>query len=505
MDTSNSGSLENLLMLTNLEIIGTQVRLSEIVHKFEGGKWNDAQRKASQLVKSNMAMSYLDDVRKTVGVNEPKLNLPAVQQDITTEPVKPSKEVKTEEKRNHDNDIFEENYSLLNEFAPELEDELKGLTENGVLSGKSATNIHGSASIKSVEKDKYGYFLLLEINESTKPSQRIMLYANTTAKTVQVLSVESSDWKFEVYSDIRNRELVNLEQQEIQNKYFNKQLKKLIEFKLSIPTIDVTTIQEPKQEEENTIQFQFPRRGLQNVKSKPDQEWVPYKEDEEDDIDYDDDEDEFEKLQEENKALREENEELKEDGLFLSKSVFPTLYSMNFKLLRVLIPDLANELDLGLHSFTVYLEPQSDLHTVFKIDFFEFSGNYLGTIYEVDKTTNEEDYQCTFVIKNKSHAHFCDCSVSFLTLKKEMHVEDDYEVSERALQGNSALNNFFLTMIFHKFNPTIKDRVYQPEVVESPSTEVQEVKQDEESDGTGAVVAVLATIGLGILGFKLFK
>ena len=86
-----------------------------------------------------------------------------------------------------------------------------------------------------------------------------------------------------------------------------------------------------------------------------------------------------------------------------------------------------------------------------------------------------------------------------------MHVEDDYEVSERALQGNSALNNFFLTMIFHKFNAVIKDRVYQAEVIENTPAEVQEVKQEEESDATGAVVAVLATIGLGILGFKLFK
>lgn len=504
MDTANSGSLENLLMLTNLEIIGTQVRLSEIVYKFEGGRWNDAQRKASTLVKSNMAMSYLDDVRKTVGLNEPKLNPPAIQQEVTTEPVK---EVKTEEKRNHGNEIFEENYRLLNEFAPELEEELKRLTENGILSGKSATNIHGSASIKSVEKDKYGYFLLLEINESSKPSQSILLYVNTTAKTVQVLSVESKDWKFEVYSDIHTRELVNLEQQVLQNNYLNTQLKRLIEVKLSIPTIDVST-EEPKKEEPNTIEFQFPRRGLNspNPFLDPNREWTPYNEDEEDDIVYDeDDEPDYDDLLQENKALREENEELKEDGEFLSKSVFPTLYSMNFKLLRVLIPDLANELDLGLHTFTVYLEPQSDLHTVFKIDFLEIPGNYLCTVYEVDRSTNEEDYQCTFVIKNKSHAHFCDCSASFLTHKKEMHVEDDYEVSERALQGNSALNNFFLTMVFHKFNPTIKDRVYQPEVVESPSTEVQEVKQDEESDGTGAVVAVLATIGLGILGFRFLK
>lgn len=504
MDTSNSGSLENLLMLTNLEIIGTQVRLSEIVHKFEGGKWNDAQRKASQLVKSNMAMSYLDDVRKTVGVNEPKLNLPAVQQEGTTETIKPSKEVKTEEKRNHDNDIFAENYSLLNEFAPELEDELKGLTENSSLSGKSATNMHGSASIKSVEKNKYGYFLLLEINESTKPSQSIMLYANTKAKTVEVLSVESSDWKFEVYSDIHNRELVNLEQQEIQNKYFNKQLKKLIEFKLSIPTIDVTSIQEPKQEEENTIQFQFPRRGLQNVNPKPDREWVPYNEDDEDDIDYDDEPD-VDDLLEENKALREENEALTKDREFVLNSVFPAMYSQNFKLLRLLIPDLAEEFERGLDRFTAYFESQKPDYPKYKIEFRLFPRSIMCDIFEIDRNTNEEDLQCEFAIEDKSSAYFVFSGDTFLTLKESVHAGDYEEISEMGLKLNSALHNFFLTLLFHNYVSTVDDRVYRPEVVENTPTEVEEVKREEESDATGAVVAVLATIGLGILGFKFLK
>lgn len=502
MDTANSGSLENLLMLTNLEIIGTQVRLSEIVHKFEGGKWNDAQRKASQLVKSNMAMSYLDDVRKTVGVNEPKLNLPPVQQDITTELVKPSKEVKSEEKRNHDNDIFEENYSLLNEFAPELEDELKGLTENGILSGRSATNIHGSASIKSVEKDKYGYFLLLEINETTKPSQSIMLYANTTARTVQVLSVESSDWKFEVYSDIHNRELVNLEQQEIQNKYFNKQLKKLIEFKLSIPTIDVTTIQEPKQEEENTIQFQFPRRGLLNVNPKPDREWVPYNEDDEDDLE---DEPDVDDLLEENKALREENESLTKDREFVLNSVFPEMYSQNFKLLRLLIPDLTEEFEGEFDKFTAYFDSSKPGYPKYKIEFRLLPRVIMCDIFEIDRNTNEEDLQCNFAIKDQSSAYFVFSGDSFLTLKESVYAGDYDEISEMGLKLNSALHNFFLTLLFHNYVSTIDDRGYRSEVVENAPVEVQEVKPEEESDATGAVVAVLATIGLGILGFKFLK
>lgn len=29
---------------------------------------------------------------------------------------------------------------------------------------------------------------------------------------------------------------------------------------------------------------------------------------------------------------------------------------------------------------------------VFKIDFFEFLGNYFGIVYEVDKIKNEEEY-----------------------------------------------------------------------------------------------------------------
>jgi hypothetical protein len=503
MDTANSSSLENLLMLTNLEIIGTQVRLSEIVYKFEGGRWNDAQRKASILVKSNMAMSYLDDVRKTIGLSEPKLNLPAIQQETTTEPVKPISEVKPEEKRNHDGEIFEENYRLLNEFAPELEEELKGLTENGILSGKSATNIHGSASIKSVEKDKYGYFLLLDINESSIPNQSILLYVNATAKTVQVLSVESTDWKFEVYSDIHNRELVNLEQQEIQNKYFNKQLKKLIEFKLSIQTIDVTTIQEPKQEEENTIQF--PRRGLQNVNPKPDREWVPSDSVDDDELFADYYEEEREK-----EELREKNEELEERNMFLENDVYRTFFKQNFGLLTLLIPSLSKE--LILRSFSVTLRPESSEYTVYKLDFEKVAPHDVNCcIYELNPTSNEYDEKCCFNVMDEQEVTFICNEKGFFGLEEEILVREHWVVSEETVKANSALHTYFLTLLVHKYHSKISNRVYPIQIVKNTPQKqdeietVEAIEENDDSDGTGTVVAVLATIGLGILGFRLFK
>lgn len=52
----------------------------------------------------------------------------------------------------------------------ELEEELKGLIENGIFFGKFVINIYGFVFIKLVEKNKYGYFLLFEINELIKLS-----------------------------------------------------------------------------------------------------------------------------------------------------------------------------------------------------------------------------------------------------------------------------------------------------------------------------------------------
>lgn len=507
MNNGKSSSLEQLLLFDNFQILGTPFRFAEVIYKREGVKWNEAQRKASELIKANAAWNYLEDLRGRMN-NEEQSQLPMIVQPIEMEvpktpPAEQTAPVNQEDQKQKQNeDMFEENYILLTQFAPELEEELKALTESSILSGKSATNQHGSTSIKSVEKDKYGYYLLLEINESAKPHLQVLLFVSTASKTVQVLYSQSSNGKFEVYNDIHTREMVNPQQLEIQNNHLTKQLKRLIDYKLSIPTIDVVPVEEPKQENPEPQIEKTPDQAFHELAGM---------------LKYDDDfkrrsnELYLDELTEENEELLEENKELKEEiretDEFLKKSVFPALYSHSFKVLKVLIPNFKDELQLS--SFTAYLEPENPQYPTFKIEFSNVTYNVICDIHEVNATDKTEDYHCSFVIKEDKHAHFSGCSSRFLTLNEEMNVFDDFEVSENGLRGNSALHNFFLTLLAYNYRSRVSDRVYPVEVVKNApqkADEIETVEAVDESDGTGlAVTALVATAVLAIFGIKYIK
>jgi hypothetical protein len=506
MNNGKSSSLEQLLLFDNFQILGTPFKFAEVIHKREGGKWNEAQRKASELIKANAAWNYLEDLRERMSTEEQSqttLAIEPAQTEVPNIPAGQPAQFNQEDKEQKQNeDMFEENYILLTRFAPELEEELQTLTEKSILSGKSATNQHGSTSIKSVEKDKYGYYLLLEIHESAQPQQQILLFVSTAKKTVQVLYSENSSGKFEVYSDIYTREMVNPHQLEIQNNHLTKQLERLIGFKLSIPTIDVVPVQEQTPQKETSPDEAFEKALIPYIKYN-------------DEFKRHSNERYLDELIEKNEELEKENQELndevEETDEFLKKSVFPTLYSHNFKLLKVLISNFTNE--ILLKSFTANLVPENEHYPTFKINFDNITDNIICDIYEVNATENAETHHCSFVIKASSQALFIGCSDQFLTLKEDMHLWDDFEVSDNGLRGNSALHNFFLTLLANGYRSTISNRVYPIQIVKNPPKKADEIEtveaveevQESESDGTGAVVAVLATIGLGILGFKFLK
>lgn len=499
MDTSKTSSLEELLLMNNFQILGTPFRFAEIIWKREGIKWNEAQRKASELTKANAALEYLEDLRKSMGIyaQDVNISIQAEKPALIAESVQSAVIIPTEEKRKRDSGIFEENYSLLTEFAPELEEELQTLNENGILSGKSAINIYGSASIRPIEKDKYGYYLLLNINEASKPVQSILLYVNTTVKEAQVLSFESNGSKFEVYNDTHTREMMNPHQLEMQNRHLNKQLKRLIDFKLSIPTIGVVAQEEPipqqQSEQQKETSDEQPKRifdsrfhykQVKKMRKLSDKNEI---------------------IQVENEALQRENEALKEENDFLKNSVYRTLYAHNFKLLRLLIPGLTDELELD--SFKVQLQSEHQLYPAFKITFEKIYSDICCTIYQTDSEKGTEEMLCWFNIMDNKEVVFVANHKEFFGLKEEVFIRDHDKVSEDSLQANSALYNFFLTLLINKYNSTITDRVYLPEVVESttPETEVQKTEMVEESggDGTGiAIVSVLIAAGLGIFGIR---
>lgn len=500
MDSNKTSSLEELLLMNNFQVLGTPFRFAEIIWKREGIKWNEAQRKASELTKANAALAYLEEVRKSMGIYAQDMNnsIQIEQPTSINESTIPAVSISTEKKREQDTDIFEENYSLLTEFAPELEEELQTLTENSILSGKSITNIYGFASLQSVEKDKYGYYLLLNVNEASKPTQSILLYISIAGKVVQVLSFESNGSKFDVFNDIHTREMVNPQQLELQNRHLNKQLKRLIDFKLSIPTIEVIEKKKNIQEEPLISQEQetsdeqpkrifdshFHYKQVKKMQKLSDKNEI---------------------IQAKNEELQQENEEIKQENEFLKNSAYRTFYVHNFKLLRGLIPSLTEE--LVLDSFTVQLQSEHQLYTVFKLIFEKVNSEICCTAYQIDPEKGTEEMLCWFNIMDNTEVVFVANHKEFFGLKEEVFIRDHDKVSEDSVQANSALYNFFLTLLVNKYHSTVTDRVYIPEVVENnvSETEVQKTAMVEESggDGTGiAIVSVLMAVGLGIFGIR---
>lgn len=517
MDKNKTSSLEELLLLNNFEIIGTPFRFAEVIWKREGTSWNEAQKKASQLIKANASIEYLEEVRRSMGIQPiATISFPTTEtipQNVSVNQVsdKPSKMVVQKPK----SDVFLENYNLLFAFAPELEMELGNLTESSFLSGKSDSNIHGSASLRSIEKDKYGYFLLLEIIDSNSSKNSVLLYLNQSNKNLLVLSCENPSGKFEVYDNIYTRQLVNKHQLKIQNKYLGNQLNQLIENKLSIPTLTVYQIEEEKKSEVVENPIRIDRNAIKKVPNESNTDLlVPVSylntqvfKDEIEDVEVDNfDNEEEEDLNKEYSALKMAYYDLAKENIFFKGSVFSTIFQQNFKLLRILIPDILDELEL--RSFTAVFDSEIRTSISYKIHFQRLNNEIISTISEIYHETRTEKDICTFNIFDSKEAVFVINTIGFMGLREEIFVLDKYEVSEDNLSGNTALNNFFLTLIYNKYNSTIVDRFQISKTIEdnqSLSVVSQEQTEDEGMSGLGVLATIFSVVGLGVLGYRALK
>ena len=498
MSNRKPSSLEELLLASDLEITGTQANFTDIVFKFENIKWNDAQRKAAYLLKAGEALNYLQDVRAKIGVQSGPIQsatMPQLSAPVTS-PALPVTVIPMEKNRNVEDDIFQENYKLLCEFAPELEKELYSLQGDTVVSGSSSTSIHGTVSIRSMEKDKYGYYLELEVDETAKPLQIIELYENLNEKTVRVLSCESTNGRFDVYDDKYIRSMVDPVQSETQNTYLNSLLKRLIGLKLIVLTVDQVIDDSDKQEElerENRLL----RRQLDHLDS--DFEYMAaYKETLEERV---------EDLEERNAVLKLEIEELREKSSASEKKVDLLLEGGRKKfrqqtktILGALIPKLSEELQLA--SFEVSLETKKDIEG-FDIRFEKHDDWNSAVVYH---STTERAFKrvCIFSILETGEVALHQWTGRFFGMEETINVNSSDEISENSLAGDVLLFEFVLALYHNEFKATIKNRVYEAQeaIVDTKAVKTVENSSD---DGVATVLAVLGLLAGGLLGFKALR
>lgn len=478
MNANRKRSLEELLLANDGEIIGTPSKFANIIFKFESITWNEAQQKAAYLIKASEALNYLQKVRSTLEQGNSTATLQAPPPVQSENPVPPVL-VNTPANANESSAaLFSENYRLLTTLIPELEQELWGLAENSILLGTSATNIHGDISVSSFDSDKYGYYLKLEINESGKPLQKIGLFINVQENIVMVLFCESNGTRFDVYDDIYTRKMVDLNQLDTQNRFLQRELKQLLEFKLFIPTVNSASTKDIQNEEVQRKQQEINELRKEHETEKTislaDRERLMYQ---------------FQLINTLYQNSVENNSFLEEENRLL-KDVLKDRQVKNFELLCELIPDLSEY--MKLQSFTVLFQSNVPINPRFVMEFQRVeSGAHemVCGIYRLAAKSDEKEHKCDFSIFGENQL-VLDYANNFREIAGEMVVIEPDEISEDSIQGTNTLHNFFAHLLKVPFHASVSQRI------DTNGVElIEAVEENTNSSGENA-----ALVGIGVLG-----
>jgi hypothetical protein len=487
MNENKKVSLEDLLSKPNHELLSTHSKFADVIWKYESIAWNEAQKKASTLLKANEASNYLNDVRTHLQIHQNQLSEQRPEQTVLV-----AKESFVEPTLKRTDEIT--NYGLLMQLAPELEKQLWDFNEDGIVGGVSAKNIYGSAELTYLEKDRKGFYLRLTIDGQTPSWIKIKMYVDINEQELLVLNYENADGETKVYDDDFNREMVNLYEQETQSKFVNDKLKKLIRYKLFIlpkrvisvtPKVEVPD--KPKEDEKAITTrnaFNQPsliRQAVQNAFSQKREYYQKVEEHKENDK-------EISLLQ----TQKEQNEWASLDHLAYQ----------NFLLLKQLVPTLNDEFKLA--TFELNIGDGYPEHPRYRITAsMDNESEYREHCFEMYKKENEneaEEFIGVFVTKKDDRVLFLLNEAEFFGLYDEYQLFPTLTPKrffEDYFKCNVALNKFFHFCLINNFKTQVTNRIYRA----VDETETAELTVAEESDsGGGEGFAILGVVGLGILG-----
>lgn len=224
-------TLEEILTLTNDELVSNWTKLASLVRAYEGIEWEVAKRKALDMLKDDEAVQYITRVRirvnqKAHGIPEtPKaeqpISKPAASKSEENEPkIKPF----VIKPRNH-RTMFEMNYVRLMKLAPGLEEKLLNFNpaSHEYIHGKSESSTYMDWSLEVLDHDKSGFYIAISHyyiqNGDMVPDPDMEILVNVENKTVEALHFQ--DWRHyvEVYDDKRKRKMVNTREKNSQNRF----------------------------------------------------------------------------------------------------------------------------------------------------------------------------------------------------------------------------------------------------------------------------------------------
>lgn len=240
MKSSNNSAytLEEILALFNEELVSNWTKLTSLIRAYEGIGYDDAKRKALNLLKNDEAEEYIQQVRSAVKRQHLGESTPLKQ---TTDQV----DKKTDPKPDQDNPkigslgiklknqktIYEKNYDRLMKIAPGLEERLLNYKSSEYIYGKSESTGYMDFTLEVLDRDKTGFYISITHyytqNGDLVPDPDMEILVRLENKTVEALHFQ--DWMryHEVYDDKRKRAMVNTKQKESQNKFLQDWFKNL--------------------------------------------------------------------------------------------------------------------------------------------------------------------------------------------------------------------------------------------------------------------------------------
>lgn len=222
MASKNNGfNLEENLVLSNEELTSNWAKFASFICSYEGITWDEARKKATDLMKAKTAYAYIDEVRQLVAGKIPEPTKPPTPKAPKTKQQKPMNQ-KT---------IYEKNYDRLMEIAPGLEEKLLNYKDGDEIYGKSVSTGYMDFNLELLYKDKDSFHIALshyyESHGDLVPDPDMEIRVDVKNKMVEALHFRDAHHYAEVYDDKQTRSLVDRKQLNSQNRFLGMWLRNL--------------------------------------------------------------------------------------------------------------------------------------------------------------------------------------------------------------------------------------------------------------------------------------
>lgn len=220
MGTNANYTLEEILSLTNDELLSNWSRLASLIKSYEGIPWDKARPKAIDLMQYGKAIDYIAQVRDIVSGKVFVEKEESIQKE--PEQKKPARTKKSNSLIPKVTDVHQSNYIKLLRIVPDLE---QRIVSDDEAYGKSKRTGFMDFNLELIHQDKTGYYLAIshyyKENGDMIADPDMEILVNLKNKTVIPLSYQDRYKYRTTFDDIYHRKLINVKELKAQSSFLS--------------------------------------------------------------------------------------------------------------------------------------------------------------------------------------------------------------------------------------------------------------------------------------------